>query len=120
MVRLHRAVNYNNKKITAESDWRGFLTYSKLEEVLLDVECTMNTKPLCYQSEDFENEVIRPNILPCGRPARLLEDLPELNEEDNVKERLMYVKRCKEELRKRWMQEYLCTLKEREETCTQK
>ena len=78
----------------------------------------MNNRPLCYQGQDFENEVITPNILLRGRPAQLLEeDLQKLNEEDNVTKRLMYVKRCKEELRKRWMQEYLYALKEREKTC---
>ena len=45
----------------------------------------MNNRPLCYQGEDFENEVITPNILQRGRPARLLEeDLQKLNEQDNV------------------------------------
>ena len=87
--------------------------------MLLDVECAMNNRPLCYQGEDFESEVITPNILQLGRPARLLEeDLQKLNEQDNVTKTLMYVKRCKEELRKRWMQECLYALKEKENTCT--
>ena len=78
--------------------------------MLLDVECAMNNRPLCYQGEDF---VKTPNILLRGRPARMLEDdLQNLNEEDNVTKRLKYVKRYKEELRKRWMQE-LYALKER-------
>ena len=80
----------------------------------------MNNRPLCYQGEDFENQVTTPNILLRGKPARLLEeDLQKLNKED-VTKRLMYVKRCKEGLRKRWMLEYLYALKEREKTCTQK
>ena len=109
------------KRSLSNAIGRGFLTYSELEEVLLDVECAMNNRPLCYHGEDFENEVITPNILLSGRPARLLEeDLQKLNEEGNVTKRLMCFKRCKEELRKRWMQEYLYALKEREKTCTQK
>ena len=80
----------------------------------------MNNRPLSYQGEDFENQVTTPNILLRGKPARLLEeDLQKLNKED-VTKRLMYVKRCKEGLRKRWMREYLYVLKEREKTCTQK
>ena len=89
--------------------------------MLLDIKCAINNRPLYYQGKDPENEVITPNILLRGRPARLLEeDLQKLNDEDNVTKRLMYVKRCKEELQKRWMQEYLYALKEREKTCTQK
>ena len=69
---------------------RGFLTYSEQEEVLLDIECSINSRPLCYQGEDCENEVITPNILLRGRPARLLEEgLQKLNEEDNVTKRLI-------------------------------
>ena len=109
------------KRSLSKAIGRGFLTYSELEEVLLDVECVTNNRPLCYQGEDFENEVITPNILLRGRPARLLEeDLQKLNEEDNVTKRLIYVKICKEELRKRWTQGYLYALKEREKTCAQK
>ena len=56
-----------------------------------------------------------------GRPARLLEeDLEKLNEEDNLTKRLVYVKRCKEQLRKRWMKEYLYASKEREKTKSEK
>ena len=83
----------------------GFQTYSELEEVLLDVECAMNNRRLCYQGKDFENEVITPNILLRGTPAQLLEEnFQKLKEEGNVTKRLLYVKRCKEELRKRWIQ----------------
>ena len=100
---------------------RGFLTYSEQEEVLLDIECSINSRPLCYQGEDCENEVITPNILLHGRPARLLEEgLQKLNEEDNVTKRLLQVKKCKEELQKRWIQKYSYPFKNREKTCTQK
>ena len=96
------------KRFLSKAIERGFLTYSELEEVLLDVECAMSNRPLCYQGEDFKNEVTTRNILLRGRPARLLEeDLQKLNEEVNVTKRQMYLKRCKEQLRKRWMQEYL-------------
>ena len=96
------------KGLLSKAIGRGFLTYSELEEVLLDAECAMNNRSLCHQSEDFENNVITPTILLRGRPARLLEeDLQKLNEEVNVTKRQMYLKRCKEQLRKRWMQEYL-------------
>ena len=76
---------------------RGFLTYSELEEVLLDIECAMNYRPLSYQSEDSGNKVITKNILLRDRPAQLLEDLQKLNEKDNVTKRIMYVKSKKKQ-----------------------
>ena len=111
---LLRALNCNNEKIAVESNWKRVSNVFRARcRMLLDVECAMNNRPLCYQGEDFENEVKTPNILLRGRPARMLEDdLQNLNEEDNVTKRLKYVKRYKEELRKQWMQE-LYALKER-------
>ena len=78
------------KRSLSKAIGRRFLSYPELKEVLLDVESAMNNRPLCYQDEDFENEVITPNIILRGRPAWLLENLPKLNEGDNVRERLMY------------------------------
>ena len=57
------------KRSLSKAIGRGFLLYPELKEVLLDVECAVNNRPLCYQDEDFENEVITPNILLRGRPA---------------------------------------------------
>ena len=94
------------KRLPSKVIKRGFLTYSELEELLLDGECAINNRPLCYQGEDIENKVIPPNILLCGGQARLLEkDLQKLNEDDNVTKRLMYVTRCKEEIRKCWIEQ---------------
>ncbi|XP_028399997.1 uncharacterized protein LOC114523318 [Dendronephthya gigantea] len=44
----------------------AMLTFPELEEVLLDVECLMNNRPLCYQGEEFEQPVITPNLLLRG------------------------------------------------------
>ena len=37
------------KRSLSKAIGREFLTYSELDEVLLDVKCTMNNRPLCYQ-----------------------------------------------------------------------
>ena len=71
---LLRAVNCNNEKIAVKSNWKRVSNILRARRgVLLDIECSINNRPLCYQGEDFENEVITPNILLRGRPARLLE-----------------------------------------------
>ena len=53
---------------------RGLLRLPELEEVLLDVECKMNNRPLCYQEENLEQPVLTPNILIKGRPSVVLQE----------------------------------------------
>ena len=96
---------------------RSLLKFHELEEVLLvllDVECSMNNHPLCYQGEEFQQPVITPNILIRGQPANTLEENLELTEnEEGIPKRLVFLAASKEQLRKRWMNEYLHALDER-------
>ena len=41
---------------------KGLLTYEELEKVVLDVECFTNTRPLCYQKEKMDMELLTPNV----------------------------------------------------------
>ena len=91
------------------------LTFSELEEILLDVECTMNNRPLCYQEEHLEQQVITPNVLLRGKPAVMLEeDLEKMPSELKLTNRLKFLSKSKEHLRKRWINEYLRALQERQ------
>ena len=92
----------------------ALLSYEELEEVLLDVECLMNNRPLCYQGEDFEQPVITPNILLHGKPVVFLEEnLEVLDEKSVLTKRMTYLKSCREQLKKRWKTEYIHALEER-------
>ena len=92
----------------------ALLSFTELEETLLDVECFMNNRPLTYLGEEFDKQVITPNIMLRGERATLLEDNVEtLEDQADVAKRLKYIKRCKEQLRKRWIGEYLRALEER-------
>ena len=94
---------------------KSTLRLEELEEVLLDVECVMNNRPLCYQGEEFEEQVITPNILIRGRPSTVLEqDIEQIEADDKLTRRLLFIKRSKDQLRKRWMGEYLRALQERQ------
>ena len=94
---------------------KAMLTFSELEEILLDVECFMNNRPLAYLGEEFEERAVTPNILLRGEPAEFLEDNTEvLQEELNVSRRLRYLKKCREQLRRRWVNEYLHALDEKQ------
>ena len=92
---------------------KGLLTYSELEEVLLDVECSMNNRPPCYQEEGIDLEVLTPDILLRGKPAVLLEEDVENIDENSAVKRMKFVKRCKEQVNKRWTNEYIHALEER-------
>lgn len=75
----------------------------------------MNNRPLCYLGEEFEEQVITPNILLRGRPSTVLEqDFKQTEADDKLTRRLLFIRRSKDQLRKRWMGEYLRALQERQ------
>jgi hypothetical protein len=93
---------------------RVLLKYEELEEVLLDIECFMNHRPLCYQEEEIEHPILTPNLLIHGSSAYFPEeDLDEMDEKGLVTKRIKFLKSCRQLLRKRWQTEYINTLEER-------
>ena len=102
------------KRSLAKAIGGSTLTFEELEETLLDTECVMNNRPLCYQGEEFETPVITPNILIRGKPAQMLEeDLHKVGDDETFPKRMVLLARSKEQLRKRWLKEYLYALEER-------
>ena len=93
---------------------RALLTYDELEEVLLDIECFMNNRPLCYQEEEIEHPILTPNLLLHGASAYFLEeDTDAMDEKGLVTRRMKFLKTCRQHLRKRWQTEYIHALEER-------
>jgi hypothetical protein len=94
---------------------KALLRFEELEEALLDVEVFMNNRPLCYVGEEFEVPVITPNILLHGQPTCFLEEnTDELDDEkEKLCRRLRYLKTCRQNVRRRWVNEYLHALQER-------
>ena len=65
------------------------LTFKELEEVLLDIECFINSRRLFYQGEEFEKPVFAANLLVKGQLANFLdEDVEELDEKTAVTKEL--------------------------------
>ena len=89
---------------------KALLTYPEFEEIMLDIECFMNNRPLTYIGEEFEGRAITPNILLRGEPATFLEK----NAENQVTRRLRYLNKCRKQLRKRWINEYIHALDEKQ------
>ena len=89
------------------------LKWKELEEVLLDVEVTLNNRPLSYIEDEVQFPVLTPNTL-------LFENsniLPELEThhivDGDLCRRAKHLLRCKEAVWKRWSREYLRSLRER-------
>jgi hypothetical protein len=90
------------------------LTFKQLKEVLLEVEITLNNRPLGYLDNDIELQPLTPNGMIHGANISLHEEVPD--EQDEVKamvKRARYLKRCKDVMWKRWSSEYVRALRER-------
>ena len=57
------------KRALTEKTGRAMLQYHELEDFLLDVECFVNIRLLCYIGEEFDRPVLTPNILLRVSPA---------------------------------------------------
>ena len=89
---------------------RRLLSYPELEEVLLDIETSMNNRPLLYQGEELEQPVPTPSTLLRRKAIPILEqDLEKIGEE-GVTKWMRFLQKCKEQLQKRSMKEYVHTL----------
>lgn len=106
------------KNALSKSVGRRLLSYDELEDVILDVETTMNNRPLVYQGEEFTEPVITPNILIRGKPVPVLEeDLDKFSDNpDHVTRRMKFLQASKEDLRKRFVREYVHALEERQQS----
>ncbi len=95
---------------------RASLTFDQLKEVLMDVEVTLNNRPLGYMEEDIESLPLTPNTLIHGANISLPEEDMDDLEEDEVKKmskRAKYIQRCKDVMWRRWTAEYIRSLRER-------
>lgn len=91
---------------------RASLFWNELEEVLLDVEVTLNNRPLCYVEDDVQLPVLTPSAMMFGQPKLIPDE--DLDEEDlDLRKRVRYLRRCKDVLWSRWTGEYLKSLRER-------
>ena len=106
------------KRSLSKAISRSLLTYQELEETLLDVETCMNNRPLLYQGEEFEQPVLTPNTLLRGKPTPILEEDLEKIAENGVTRRMRFLQRSKENLRKRFLKEYVHALEEKQRRST--
>ena len=92
---------------------KAVLKWDELVEVLLDVETTVNNRPLSYVEEDVEMPILTPNVMAFGLPNHIPEeDVSEIDDKD-LRKRAKYLKKCKDDIWRRWREEYLRGLRER-------
>ena len=94
------------KQALYKSLGRTSLRWSKLKEVLLDVEINMNND---------QRPILTPNSMILGRDTKMVDgNMTEDEEEDlSWRKRQKYVKRCKDVAWKRWQRGYVTALHER-------
>ena len=92
---------------------KSYLKWNELQEVLLDVEVSLNSRPLSY----LEDEVAMPTLTPNSMLFVGTTFAPELEpchvEEVDLRKRAKYLVKCKDAMWRRWTTEYLCGLRER-------
>ena len=89
------------------------LKLNELEEILLDVEITLNNRPLSYVEDDVQLPLLTPNMMLLGQKNALLEQEVAQIKDKDLRRRAKYLQRCRDNLWRRWKTEYLRTLRER-------
>ena len=91
----------------------GLLSWQELEEVLLDVEVTLNDRPLSYVEDDVALPILTPNSMMFST-TNILPDLqPHHIADADLRRRAKHLRQCKDAMRKRWSNEYLRSLREK-------
>jgi len=95
------------------------LNQDEMSTVLVEVECTVNSRPLTYSYEELEAQVLTPSHLLLGRRLSPLSDyisceldIVEGSNYDNLSKRFLYLMKKLSHFWKRWHNEYLLGLRE--------
>ena len=84
------------KNCLYKSVGNSLLRWSELEEVLLDIETTLNNRPLTYLEDDIQYPALTPNIMIHGIPVKPLEEDVSEVEEKEIKKRFKCIKQRKD------------------------
>ncbi|XP_028410862.1 uncharacterized protein LOC114533527 [Dendronephthya gigantea] len=101
------------KQALYKSIGQGNLRWKELEEVLLDVETTINNRPLTYVEDDVQMPILTPNSMQFVQQIQLPEEEPAGVENVELRKRARYLRRCKDVVWARWTNEYIKSLRER-------
>ena len=102
------------KSTLKKSLGQAHMTFSELQETMLDIEFSLNNRPLTYQGEEIDIETLTPNHLMHGRRFKPIKEDDVFSDEEKIpaRKRLKYLQVCKDRHWKRWKKEYLSSLRE--------
>ena len=93
---------------------KSTLNWREFTDVLLDVELTLNNRPLSYVEDDIQMPILTPNIMLFGQQNYVPGDSDAENIEDkDLRKRAKFLNKYKDDIWKRWRNEYLRGLRER-------
>jgi hypothetical protein len=100
------------KRSFHKTNGNGTLAFGELEEVVLDIEIALNDRPLSYIENDVELPVLSPYSLLHINPSYSPELKTHNIDDQELRKRAKFLKRCKESMWRRWSKEYVCGLRE--------
>ena len=92
---------------------RACLSWSELEEVILDIELALNNRPLSYVEDDVQLPILTSNVMMFGIPNHLPEEVADDVEDTDLRNRARYLRKCKDSIWSRRTGEYVKALRER-------
>lgn len=92
---------------------QGLLTWEELTKVLLDIEVTLNNRPLSYLEEDVQLPTLMQNSFLFTNSNILPELAPYHVNERDLRKRAKFPLKTKDTMWRRWTSEYLRALRER-------
>lgn len=100
---------------------RALVTFDELHTILIELEATINDRPLTYVNSDLnEFDVLTPSQLLRGRRLKAfpheqsVDEItdPSYNTSSSLRERVNYINKLLKDLWKRWTSDYLLSLRE--------
>ena len=80
----------------------------------MDIEITLNNRPLSYVEDDIQMPILTPNTMIHGIAISELEEDVSSTEDKDLRKRARYIQKWKNLAWQRWTTEYLKTLRERQ------
>ena len=80
------------------------LKLNELEEILLNMEITLNNRLLSYVEDDVQLPLLTPNMMLLGQKNALLEQEVTRIKDKDLRRRTKYLQRCRDNLWRRWKQ----------------
>ena len=91
----------------------GLLSWTELQEVLLDVKVALNDRPLDCVEDDIQLSILTPSSLLHTQPNALPVLEPHHIQDYDLRKRAKYLRKCKDAVWSRWTKEYVRGFRER-------